>query len=99
MLARTLTDVYEEQQDFAAAAGWAEKALAGMQGVVGVKVHPLLKAFFDAVAELKKKAGGRRGLGCGGGGCVCVRVCVCVCVGGWVCVCGFVCVCVCARAF
>lgn len=57
MLARTLTDVYEEQSDFAAAAKWAERALAGMQGVVGVKVHPLLKAFFDAVAELKKKAG------------------------------------------
>jgi hypothetical protein len=40
MLARTLAEVEEERGDFAAAAGWAEKALAGMQGVVGVKVGP-----------------------------------------------------------
>jgi len=31
MLARTLADVCEEQEDFTAAATWAEKALAGMQ--------------------------------------------------------------------
>jgi hypothetical protein len=63
MLARTLSDVCEGQGDFAAAASWAEKALAGMQGVVGVKVHPLLKAFFDAVADLKTKAGAYEGVG------------------------------------
>jgi hypothetical protein len=67
MLARTLADVEEERGDFGAAAAWAEKALSGMQGVVGVKVHPLLQPFFDAVQELKKKAGGWLGDSRGGG--------------------------------
>jgi hypothetical protein len=67
MLARTLADVEEERGDFASAAAWAEKALSGMQGVVGVKVHPLLQPFFDAVQELKKKAGESAG-GWGWGG-------------------------------
>jgi hypothetical protein len=57
MLARTLADVCEEQGDFAAAAAWAEKALTGMQGVVGMKVHPMLQPFFDTLQDLRKKAG------------------------------------------
>jgi hypothetical protein len=57
MLARTLADVQSDAGAFKEAAAWAEKALAGMQGVVGVRVHPLLQPLFDAVIELKKKAG------------------------------------------
>lgn len=59
MLARALSDVEEERGQHAAAARWAEKALASMQGVVGMKAHPLLQPFFDAIIDLKKKAGGR----------------------------------------
>lgn len=57
MLAKTIAEVAEEQQEYGEAVTWAEKALEAMQAVVGVRVHPYLEPFFTAVVNYKNKAG------------------------------------------
>eukprot|EP00877_Chromochloris_zofingiensis_P010088 jgi/Chrzof1/5332/Cz15g22130.t1 len=61
MLAKTIAEVAEEQQEYGEAVTWAEKALEAMQAVVGVRVHPYLEPFFTAVVNYKNKAGDTAG--------------------------------------
>lgn len=61
LLAKTISDLYDEMEQPGKGVPYAERALGAMQQMLGMRVHPVLEPLYKQLEDLKRKSGDTEG--------------------------------------